>query len=582
MTQRQTEAVDPKAESEVPVRARLAGPARKVRRAATAVGVIGLIVVVGIATRTVPLAGFGLLVLLAGLSVILAAPRLREYLSRNLAAGGTMIVLAVCGLSVAALAESAQHSRGRPVVLLVFGAVALLGGALTDGVMARRFRVGLDHRGLGLDRARTWFDHTSNSYRAVVDGGAVAIVIALALLTVAVIVGDGGTDADGAVSTLAWVILILGGGLGAVNLASLILASRGAARPGLARAVATLRPEVLVHFSGGIKTLYQLEHWIPTIEASGRPWLLVCRERATFEASVAMAPEATLLIEHYGDLDLAVVESVGIVFYVNTGTKNNHVIRFERPHHVQLHHGESDKPPSGGKTMRLYDAHFVAGSAARARLEGAGVDSSRIFEVGRPVTDGLGAPGAHLEGILYAPTWEGAHADSDLSSLARLGTPLIEALLGSGRHVVFRPHPLTGTADPAAGRAMRSLADVVRAGGGTVDDGSRPLVESFAAAGLLVADVSSVLVDWYATGRPVLVTDVDGLGAEDLWANYPTTVGSAVIPPSITGLGKLIEESFDEDPMQARRAEAARQTLGEIGSAQGRFEAAVQDLTRSQ
>lgn len=561
-------------------RSRLAGPVQKLRRVALVLGAIALLTVAGIVGRNVIVGGAGLLVMLAGMSIALGTPRLHDYLARNLPPGGSTILVVALGLLLVGLMESARSESRRPLLLVVVGLTALLVGALADGLVASRFRVGVAHRGLGIDQSRRWFDHSATRYQALSRAAAMIVVLLMALLAVAVVAARERAGSDVASGGLAAIILAIGCGLGGLKLASLVMVSRGSAaqRARLTAAIADYSPELLVHFSGSIRTLYQLGHWMPAIEATGRRALLVCRERATFEAAQEMVPWPTLLIEHYGDLDVAVAESVRVVFYVNTGTKNNHVIRFEEPSHVQLHHGESDKPPSGGKTMRLYDAHFVAGPAARARLEAAGVATGRIFEVGRPVTDGLDVSGTPPGSILYAPTWEGAHADSDLSSLVRFGEPLIAALLATGREVVFRPHPLTGTADPAMGAAMRRIAALVQREGGRVDDATEPLVHTFKLAGLLVADVSSVVVDWYAVDLPVLVTDIAGLGDAALWAKYPTTSGAAVIGPPMATLGALVEESFATDPMKSRRAAAATETLGEVGSAQKRFESALLGL----
>lgn len=577
-----TEAAEPTANERVPVRNRLVGPAHKLRSAVVGVSAIGLVALVGIAMRQMLVGGLAVVVLLGGLTFVMSAPRLRSYLLRNLPARGFAMLFVIGGLLLVGLLESAEPLSGRPLLLVVLGLAGLATGALADGLVANRFKVGLAHRGLGLEESLRWFDHSSGGFHSMLRSGDIVVLGLMTVLAGAVVVSDGRTSFDSVIPAVAGLILVGGIGLGVARLATLIQASQGSARQRarLGEAVSGLAPEFIVHFSGGIRALYQLGHWISSIEATGRPWLLVCRERATFEAAADQVAGPSLLVEDYGDLDLAIVDTVGIVFYVNTGTKNNHVIRFEEPVHVQLHHGESDKPPSGGKTMRLYDAHFVAGPAARTRLMEAGVATDRIYEVGRPVTDAVAVADARSDAILYAPTWEGAHADSDLSSVARIGESLVEALLATGRHVVFRAHPLTGTADPAAAVAARRIRAIVESEGGTIDDGSDSLIDAFASAGLLVADVSSVLVDWYAVDRPVLVTDVNGLGVDSLHARYPTTAGAGVIGDSLSGIAAQIEEAFTADPMQSARAVAARETLGEVGSAQARFAASVDAVRR--
>lgn len=570
------------ADGGVGARHRLVGPAQKLRQAAVAVGVIGLVALGGIVSRQVLIGGLATLVLLGVLALWMSAPRRRDYMLRNLPPSGSAMLIVIGGLLLAGLVESAEMSSGRPLLLLLLGLAGLVVGSLSAGLVASRFKVGLAYRGLGPDESLRWFDQSSGIYLSIVRGGEFAMLGLMALLAGAVVAGDGRTSFDSVIPSLAALILVGGVGIGVVRLITLLRASQGSARQRtrVVDAITGLGPELVVHFSGGIRTLYQLGHWMSAIEATGRSWLLVCREKATFEAAADLVAGPTLFVEYYGDLDLAIVDTVGIVFYVNTGTKNNHVIRFEEPAHVQLHHGESDKPPSAGKTMRLYDAHFVAGPSARTRLVAAGVATDRVFEVGRPITDAVATVGALADAILYAPTWEGAHKDSDLSSVARMGEPLVRALLATGRDVVFRAHPLSGTADPAAAEAVRKVAAIVERAGATVDDGSEPLVAAFASAGLLVTDVSSVLVDWYAVDRPVLLADVEGLGEESTWARYPTTAGAGVLSASLSDVASRVEEAFANDPMRSQRTTTARETLGDVGSAQARFEAAIGALMR--
>jgi CDP-glycerol glycerophosphotransferase (TagB/SpsB family) len=113
-----------------------------------------------------------------------------------------------------------------------------------------------------------------------------------------------------------------------------------------------------------------------------------------------------------------------------------------------------------------------------------------------------------------------------------------------------------------------------------VDPGRDELVAAFGAAGLLVCDVSSVLVDWYATGRPVLVTDVAGLGENEVWRRYPTTRGAGVVDASSADLESLVAEAFGSDRMQQERVRAAASMLGEVGRAQERFDAALTAVIR--
>jgi len=519
----------------------------------------------------VAVAAGAVLALITGFGAALILPGPTALLERNLPPGGRRLLLSVLAVLVAILAESAEPVGEGAGLLVLLGTATLLGGVFVVGLRVSRFRYEVAQRGLPTPaRGKAAADD-----RFRLAGPAAGL--GLAVVAVALMIGE---NADNVAVAGAAVFVVIAAADGAMALAELASAARGShrSRSALKDGVKALAPEVILHFSGGMKTLYQLEHWVDAIRATGCPCMLLFRERPTFDAAAGLDIPA-VLVEDFGDLDLAVVPSVAAVMYVNTATKNNHLVRFDRPAHVQLHHGDSDKPPSSGKTMRLYDAHFVAGPAGRARLESVGVAASAIFEVGRPVTDAAGAGPAAAEAILYAPTWEGAHADSDLSSVQSLGEKLIRAIAATGRPLVFRPHPLTGTADAAVGQAAGRLADLTVGLGGRVDDASGPLVAAFAGAALLVCDVSAVLVDWYAVDRPVVVTDLAGLGPAALARRYPTTAGAVAVTAD-DSIEALLSDVLEQDPQRSARREAAAMTLGDVGRAQERFAAALAAVSR--
>src|SRR5699024_1454823 len=74
--------------------------------------------------------------------------------------------------------------------------------------------------------------------------------------------------------------------------------------------------------------------------------------------------------------------------------------------------------------------------------------------------------------VLYAPTWEGDRPSMAYGSAATHGRKLVESILSDGGfHVLFRPHPSSGTRSSAYGRAVDEIARLIeRAGDGhTVD-----------------------------------------------------------------------------------------------------------------
>lgn len=363
-----------------------------------------------------------------------------------------------------------------------------------------------------------------------------------------------------------------------------VLTGDAALRPVIGAGVLSYAPETLVHFSGSIQTLYQLDQWMPLVLASGQRCLLVVRELPVFHEASGRWDVPVVFVGEFPDLDLVVVPSVRLALYVNTGTKNNQLVRFDDLTHVQLHHGDSDKPTSSSKTMRLYDHHVVAGPAAVERLRrggAAGPDS--ISMVGRPQALAIepGPLGHQRPVVVYAPTWEGFHVDTPLSSLSAMGLALVERI-PSGIDVVFRPHPLTGTVD----RRLRSEVAAIRGaalrrdGGRFVEPNSVPVAATLAEADVLITDVSSVLVDFLTADRPALVTNVTGLIEPEFCERYPSTAWAGILTPDLERLAELLTDALGPDTRAPRRRESRAHLLGGFADPVARFHEVLSSLGR--
>ncbi|GAA3227323.1 CDP-glycerol glycerophosphotransferase family protein [Actinocorallia longicatena] len=316
------------------------------------------------------------------------------------------------------------------------------------------------------------------------------------------------------------------------------------------------RPEVVLYFPGGPDAVYQANMWLETVAALDRRSLVILRDP---RAVAALAPTGlpVLCLEKVGEAMGLELPSVRVALYPANSGLNSHLLRLPHCGHVFVGHGDSDKTPSFNPFTRVYDEVWVAGPAGRERYRRAdvGVRDEAIVEIGRPQIEAIrrGPSGNERFTVLYAPTWEGWTADADECSVGPLGTGIVEDLLAAGVRVLYRPHPLTGRRSPAVAAAHRGLLARLE-----VADG--PLHEAFARTDLLVCDVSSVISDYLACGRPYAVTNPRGLAEADFHARCPSASAGHLLDGD--GTAAALAEVMGPDPLAERRRELRLHLLG--------------------
>jgi len=246
--------------------------------------------------------------------------------------------------------------------------------------------------------------------------------------------------------------------------------------------------------------------------------------------------------------------------------------------------------------------------------------------------------------VLYAPTWEGVDDNNYLTSADTVGSELVERLLAGPDpvRVVYKPHPLLGKRSSRAAAAHRRITETVRRANDRLEpvaagdlrelDGLRRRIEEFekeaasrslteaeitdhrgvvarwhelywASAGplrhhvvtgtlpslfscfnqadVMVSDISSVVADFVASGKPYAVADLWDLGDDEFRRQYPSAGAGYVLRPGLVGLDTLLAagRAPADDALAERRAVLREYLLGpDEPDAQSRFGAAVDDL----
>jgi hypothetical protein len=354
--------------------------------------------------------------------------------------------------------------------------------------------------------------------------------------------------------------------------------------------------KVAVYFADGKVNLYQMRQWYKPLAQLAETWPVLVLSRASGAASVMLdeSPVPVAYVRKVADLERVIAEQdLHVIFYVNQNAKNFQMMRYGRRWHVFINHGESDKMYMTTNQFKAYDYAFIAGDAARARLSTVLWDydfDKRAIPIGRPQADHYSGTLPYTpderEVVLYAPTWEGDRSAAAYGSIATHGVALARAVLASPRHrLIYRPHPRSGVVDDAYGAANREIirmieqANAADAAAGHVFDTGPELGWQLAAADVAVVDISAMVYDRLATGKPLLITRPVDPAAEIDTSGYLSDC-EWLLADEAAGIVARVDDLAHGDEARARLQVWVERYFGDTtpGVATRRFHEAVPHL----
>ncbi|PZE58036.1 hypothetical protein DEJ33_09250 [Curtobacterium sp. MCPF17_047] len=281
--------------------------------------------------------------------------------------------------------------------------------------------------------------------------------------------------------------------------------------------------EIAVYFADGPVNMYQIRQWYgPLAElARHRGVAILSRSPGAMLVLADESPVPVVYARQVVDLERFVTEQAPkVVLYVNQNARNFQMMRYGRMWHVFVNHGESDKMYMTTNQFKAYDAALIAGDAARDRLADALWDydlDARTIAIGRPQADHFAGeppyPADDRTVVLYAPTWEGDRPAAAYGSIASHGTTIAEQVLASARHrLVYRPHPRSGVLDADYRSAHQRIVAAITAANAAdpsahhVYDDGPTLGWQLAGADVAITDISAMIYDRLAVGKPLIVT----------------------------------------------------------------------------
>lgn len=339
-------------------------------------------------------------------------------------------------------------------------------------------------------------------------------------------------------------------------------------------AVERVAPKFMVHFSAPAGSEYQLLLWLPYFERIGEPYLIVLREVHNLSVVGGATDQPVVVAPTISNLEHMLVPSMRAAFYVNNGMKNTHCVRFGALTHVQLLHGDSDKPSSYNPITAMFDRIYVAGQAGidRYHKNGVHIPSSQFRIVGRPQVadvEVVDTPISTVEKptVLYAPTWTGNSSDVNYSSLA-IGEKIVKALLARGATVILRAHPYTAR-NPASAQQLTRLEQLLAADGGrrhrwgAAASTEMSVFDCINAADVLISDVSAVASDWLFSDKPFATTDMQREG-KHFAETFPLSQAAYVLDHKASNVDDVLDRMLGADPLAQVRREMKTYYLGDF------------------
>ena len=434
---------------------------------------------------------------------------------------------------------------------------------------------------LAVPRARLRLSGTSQPQPSVdrlVGPRALQVLVAATGLPALGLLWAAVTGSFALVAPAAVVMVLVAGAVlaaGAPVLLTLLRRSRGGGGlPAAREAVAQHRPSVVLYSNGSANDLHWVTPWLDTLDelaARGRPGLVMTRKPEVLDL---LPPSATpvLCLPDPRDVVGFPLPDARVALYVANSPENARLLRNPQLRSAFVGHGDSDKAASASPLAKMYDEVWVAGEAGRARYVDAhvGVRPDRIRVVGRPQVRTIRPaaprePGA-LCSVLYAPTWEGFLSDASESSLLHSGRELVRVLLATeGVRVLYRPHPNTGFRDRRFREAHEDVLAALAAAGqphAAVEARTMDVPAAFNTADVLLTDVSSVISDFLASGKPYLVVNGTDLSAPEFRERFPSTAGAGIVGTGAEGLTAALADACGPDTMRAAREQVRLELLG--------------------
>lgn len=340
----------------------------------------------------------------------------------------------------------------------------------------------------------------------------------------------------------------------------------------------------VVFFTSGPKDSgYQMNQWIPVAERLDLK-MLICTPRQSLVGEFAETTIPVVVARGAESIETIANSGVKVFLYPANPRENAIALRHYELQHFFINHGESDKRVNQSKLLMAYDKLLVAGPLAEQRLHDAGlpVRPDQVIHVGRPQLEifvGQDTQVGEIRKVLYAPTWEGFVSDANYTSVSQWGIAMLSTLLKDTTiEVVMKPHPFTGNQKSITKKALDEIVAMQDSHSNfKVLDARESIHDQMNWCDLMIADIGSVVNDFLASGKPVIVTSTRGFAENKIHEQFPTTRAAYLLHEG-KNITQCLNDISKNDSKAEMRKEVRVQSLGDFpqGSLK-RFEEVLKD-----
>ena len=318
---------------------------------------------------------------------------------------------------------------------------------------------------------------------------------------------------------------------------------------------------------------YHVTMWLEPLISLNIPFLIVVQQRKHLAKIPVSDHYSTVCIENIPGNVPILNDSIKAVFYANNANRNFAMMKlYSDKKHIQLLHGDSDKPPSYHPTAKAYDYLFVAGQMGVDRYASNNVHiRPEAFKiVGRPQLNYIPAERKETATLVYMPTWAGDFEDMNFSSFS-MAPQIIENLLKVEGidEIIFKPHPVSYK-DPNWNKVRADFEALATKSSIPVRwaaHNESPF-DLYAKADVLISDISSTIIDYLYSGKPYLVTNPQGFSKKEL-EKYPSVAGGYLCDSDAKNVTALVRLALGDDPMVAKRNEVKHYAFGDLERPRG-------------